>query len=145
MFTDAGVMPDIDVQYEFAPAGAAGASDRSTFAKRASALASSIGQADAQISQFINMLGQELRPEDGKHAPSSFLSSRLQPVDASRVRRSLAATEPIVLPAEAAVNVIEGEDVGAMLANAKYKGMLDEIGRLHRNFESDVAALAKGS
>ena len=87
-------------------------------------------------------MGQALRLHDAKHAPSSFLASQLQPVDASRVRKSLAATEPLVSPAEAAVNIIEMEDVGAMVENAKYEGMLGEIARLHQDFENGVAELA---
>ena len=138
----AGAMPDINVQYEFASEGLASASVGSTFAKRASALAKSIRHADTRMSEFSNIVGQALRLNDSKRAPSSFLSSQLQPVDASRVRKSLAATEPVVSPAEAAVNVIEAEDVGAMLERAKYQGMLDEIARLHHDFEHGVAELA---
>ena len=135
-------MPDINVQYEFAPGEFASASAGSNFAKRASALAKSIRQADTRMSAFSDVVGQALRLRDGKRAPSSFLSSQLQPVDASRVRKSLAATEPSVSPASAAVNIIETEDVGAMVEHAKYEGMLDEIARLHRDFENGVAELA---
>ena len=138
----AGAMPDINVQYEFATEGLASASVGSTFAKRASALAKSIRQADTRMSEFSNVVGQALRLRDSKRAPSSFLSSQLQPVDGSRVRKSLAATEPMVSPAEAAVHVIETEDIGAMLERAKYQGMLDEIARLHPDFEHGVAELA---
>ena len=60
----------------------------------------------------------------------------------SRLPKSLAATEPLVSPAEATANIIETEDVGAMIENAKYEGMLDEIARLHRDFEHGVAELA---
>ena len=138
----AGAMPDINVHYKFAPGEFASASAGSNFAKRASALAKSIRQADTRMSAFSDVVGQALRLHNGKRAPSSFLSSQLQPVDASRVRKSLAATEPSVSPASAAVNIIETEDVGAMIENAKYEGMLDEIARLHRDFEHGVAELA---
>ena len=138
----AGAMPDINVQYEFAPDELASPSGGSNFAKRTWALAKSIRQADTRMSQFSDVVGQALRLHDSKHTPSSFLSSQLQPVDASRVRKSLAATEPMVSPAAAAVNVIETEDVGAMLERAKYQGMLDEIARLHHDFEHGVAELA---
>ena len=138
----AGAMPNINVQCELAPGEFAGASAGSNFAKRVSALAKSIRQADTRMSAFSDAVGQALRLHDGKRAPSSFLSSQLQPVDASRVRKSLAATEPLVSPASAAVNIIETEDVGAMIENAKYEGMLDEIARLHRDFEHGVAELA---
>ena len=137
----AGAMPDINVQYEFSPAAKNGGSARSTFAKRASQLAASIAQTDADITKFGNAVVQALRSDDVRHMPSSFLSSRLQPVDANRVRKSLAVTEPVASPAEAGVNVIIDEDVGSMLGTAKYKGMLAEIIRLQANFDHGVAEL----
>ena len=140
-----GGMPDVDVQYEFASAGAAGVSAQSNFIRRASQLAASIGQADTRISEFEDVVGQVLRPEAVKERPGSFLASKLQPVDATHVRKSLAATEPQVSPAETSVNVIMGEDVGAMLEKAKYKGLVDQIVRLAEDFEHDVAELASGA
>ena len=138
----AGAMPDINVQYESASPVANIGSSRSKFAKRASQLAASIAQADLRISEFSDLLGHTLRFGDRKQMPASFLSSSLQPVDAGRVRKSLAATEPMVSPAQAAVNVVEGEDVVAIMQTAKYKGMLDQIAQLEEAFESDIAALA---
>ena len=38
-----------------------------------------------------------------------------------------------------------GEDVGAMLEKAKYKGLVDQIVRLAEDFETDVAELAGGA
>ena len=98
----AGEMPDVNVQYELASQGEAGASARLQFAKRASQLAASIGQADLRISEVSDLVGQALRAGGREQMPSSFLSSRLQPVDASHVRKSLAATEPMSAPAQAA-------------------------------------------
>ena len=145
MSAAAGGMPDVDVQYEFASAGAAGAGAQSKFIRRASQLATFIGQADARISEFGEMVGHVLRSDAVKEMPGSFLASKLQPVDATRVRKSLAATEPQASPAEASVNVIMGEDVEAILEKAKYKGLVDQIGRLAEDFEHDVAELASGA
>ena len=135
-------MPDINVQYELASSVPTGADGRSKFAKRASQLAASIGQADLRISEFSDVVRQVVRTSGRKESPTSFLSSRLQPVDANRVRKSLVATEAMASPAEAAVNVIVDEDIGAVLEQAKYKGMVDQINRLEEDFENDVAALA---
>lgn len=145
VFADAAHMPGINVQYESASHGAAGPSARLQFAKRASQLAASIGQADFRISQMSDLVGQALRGGGRTQTPSSFLASMLQPVDASRVRKSLAATEPMAAPAQATVNVIVAEDSGAMLDTAKYKGMLDQTAQLQEDFETDVLELSGGA
>ena len=139
-FADAGAMPDINVQYDVESANVAGADARSKFAKRTSQLAAAIEQADVRISQFSDLVGQALRTGSQARRGTSFLG--LQPVDASRVRQSLAATEPMAPSSQATVNVIMAEDVGAIMASAKYKGMLDEIEQLRSDFERDVAQLA---
>ena len=142
-FADAGAMPDINVQYEVGSANMAGADARSQFAKRTSQLATAIGQADARISQFSDLVGHALPMRGQAQRATSFLG--LQPVDASRVRKSLAATEPMAPSSQAAVNVIMAEDVGAVMDKAEYKGMRDEIGRLHATFERGVAELAQAA
>ena len=142
-FVHAGAMPDINVQYEIGSANLASADERSKFAKRTSQLAAAIGQADIRISQFSDLVGQALRMSEKSQKATSFLG--LQPVDASRVRKSLAATEPMAPSSQAAVNVVMAEDVGAIVERAEYNGMLDEIYRLRADFERGVAELANAA
>ena len=144
-FADAGEMPDIHIQYENESEGVAGMNARRGFATRASQLAAAIEQTDLRISQVSSLVGQASRAGDRNQLPSSFLSSRLQPVDASRMRKSLAATEPMASPAGAAVNVIVAEDVGGMANTAKHKGTLDQISRLEDDFNRDIAELLSGA
>ena len=144
-FATAGELPDINIQYEQESEGVAGMSARRGFAARASQLAAAIGQADLRISEVSNLVGQALHAGDSKQLPSSFLSSRLQPVDAKHVRKSLAATEAMASPAGAVVNVIVGEDVGAMEEKANRKGTLDRIARLENDFEHDIAELSSSA
>lgn len=87
-------------------------------------------------------------------SPVAFLSARSLPVDSYKIRNSLfdtvctfmyinkcAYTESVGLqqllrtPAQAAVNIIEKEDVAAMQDEAKYAGMRSEIGRLRADLE----------
>ena len=137
-FADAGAMPEIKVQYEAGSPNVPDADARSKFAKRTSQLAAAIGQADVRISQFSDLVG---RMSGQAQRATSFLG--LQPVDASRVRKSLAATEPMAPSSQAAVNVVMAEDVGAIMEKVEYKGMLDELDRLRANFERGVAELAQ--
>ena len=133
-------MPDINVQYDVGPANMASADARTKFVKRTSELAAAVRQADVRISEFSELVGQALQVSGQTQRGTSFLG--LQPVDASRVRKSLAATEPMAPSSQAAVNVVMAEDVGSIIGTAKYKGMLDEIYRLRGDFEHDVAKLA---
>ena len=139
-FADAGAMPDINVQYDVGPANMASADARTKFVKRTSELAAAVRQTDVRISEFSELVGQALQVSGQTPRGTSFLG--LQPVDASRVRKSLAATEPMAPSSQAVVNVVMAEDVGAIMGTAKYKGMLDEIYRLRGDFEHDVAKLA---
>ena len=142
-FADAGAMPDINVQYDVESANVASADARSKFAKRTLQLAAAIEQADVRISQFSDLVGQALRMGGQARRGTSFLG--LQPVDASRVRQSLAATEPMAPSSQATVNVIMAEDVGAIMDEAKYKGRLTQIERLRADFDRGVADLAKAA
>ena len=139
-FADAGSMPDINVRYDVGPANMASADARTKFVKRTSELAAAVRQTDVRISEFSELVGQALQVNGQTPRGTSFLG--LQPVDASRVRKSLAATEPMAPSSQAAVNVVMAEDVGAIMGTATYKGMLDEIYRLRGDFEHDVAKLA---
>ena len=136
-------MPDINVQYEVGPANMASADARTKFVKRTSELAAAVRQADVRISEFSELVGQALQVSGQTPRGTSFLG--LQPVDASRVRKSLAATEPMAPSSQAAVNVIMAEDAGAIVERAEYNGMLDEIDRLRADFERGVAELAKAA
>ena len=49
---------------------------------------------------------------------------------------STVGQQPLRNPAQAAVNVLEHEDVRHMATAAKYKGMLDQTERLHQKFAS---------
>ena len=144
-FSNAGEMPAINVQYEPPAERVSGFGARSKFTERASQLAASIGLADLRISEFSDLVGHATRAADPLQMPASFLSSKLQPVDASRLRKSLAATEPMGSSAPAVVNVIVAEDVGGMLGKARYKGMLDQIARLEEDFDSDMSKLRSGA
>merc|ERR1711972_265972 len=71
-----------------------------------------------------------------------FLSTKVMPVDAYKIRNSLYLTQPLRSPAQAAVNVLEHEDVRHMATAAKYKGMRDQTERLHQKFASSIAGLS---
>merc|ERR1712190_674770 len=71
-----------------------------------------------------------------------FLSTRVMPVDAYEIRNSLYLTQPLRSPAQAAVNVLEHEDVNKMEEAAKYKGIKEQIERLREKFGRSLATLS---
>ena len=90
--------------------------------------------------------------------PTAFLASRVLPVDAYKIRNSLYLTVsryfklvsfvlfPSVVqqsmrePPQAAVNVIEQEDVDGMFDQAKYHGIADQLERSEAYINSRLAA-----
>lgn len=74
---------------------------------------------------------------------TSFLASRVLPVDGYRIRNSLYLTQLLRMPAAAAVNVVEHEDAQRIYEEAKYKAMQGQASRLDRSFESKLQLLSQ--
>ena len=137
------VADSVDVNYELSTAGAAGYDDdiASAFGMRVQRLRARMSESNRKIASFSRHL-DEVVANTSPHAPaSSFVSSRLQPVDADVVHDGLALSEPMRPATQGGVNVIMKEDVPNMERRAKYQGMRDNIVRLHADFEADLASL----
>jgi len=80
---------------------------------------------------------------DRKQSSASFLSARVLPVDSYKIRNSLFLSQPLRMPAAAAVNVIENEDTSRMYEEAKYAGMQSQASRLDRIVKEKFDLLAK--
>lgn len=78
------------------------------------------------------------------HESSSFLATRVLPVDSERIKKSLYLTQSLKSPPQASVNVIMHEDVQAMKDALKYEGMVDETQLLHNEFAKGLAAMSNG-
>ena len=83
-----------------------------------------------------------LTPEHRDSA--SFLSTRVLPVDADRIKKSVFLTEPLRSPPQASVNIIMHEDVKRMKDAFKYHGMVDQTLVLQNEFKKGLADLSKG-
>ena len=78
------------------------------------------------------------------HASSSFLATRVLPVDADRIKKSLYLTQPLRSPPQASVNVIMHEDVQRMKDESKYKGMVDQTHALQNEFRQGLFDMSNG-
>merc|ERR1712166_31846 len=96
-----------------------------------------------EISARRHMASSSLSSGLGSSKPTakatSFLSSRVLPVDALKIRNSMFVTQPMRSPAAAAVNVVMKEDVAELQDVAKYAAMENQIDRLHADFERGLA------
>lgn len=79
----------------------------------------------------------------GQQKSTSFLAARVLPVDAYKIRNSLFLSQLLRMPAAAAVNVVEHEDVPQMYEQAKYKAMQGQSARLDHILESKFRLLAQ--
>mmetsp|Transcript_56534 Transcript_56534/g.163905 ORF Transcript_56534/g.163905 Transcript_56534/m.163905 type:complete len:112 (+) Transcript_56534:65-400(+) len=76
---------------------------------------------------------------------ASFLSSKTIPVDAFKMRNSLYLTQPLRTPSQAAVNIVEREDMAKMQREARYLAMEARRAELDRQFDerlSEMSAMA---
>ena len=121
-------LPRLVVEYDAATQGARVAAEVS-FAKRAAQLAARLERSSGEVSKVREATARWLH--GSSQGASSFLASKLQPVDASGIRQGLAATEPMRSSAPAVVNVIMREDVAAM-------------GRQPRQVQSNIAEVTLG-
>ena len=121
-------LPRLVVEYDAATQGARVAAEAS-FAKRAAQLAARLERSSGEVSKVRQATARWL--DGSSQGASSFLASKLQPVDASGIRQGLAATEPMLSSAPAVVNVIMREDVAAM-------------GRQPRQVQSNIAEVTPG-
>ena len=137
------VAGSVDVEYELSVAGAAGSDDAISlaFATRLRRFEARMGESNRKIQALSNHLEEVVANTLPPVLASSFLSSRLQPVDADVVHDGLALSEPLRPATQGAVNVIMKEDVSNMQRRAKYQGMRDKIVRLRFDFEHDLATL----
>ena len=149
----ASLGPAIDVEYESAPllgGITAGAAFNARLKRLSDRIVSSSGQvvafnADArEIVDSAAAISHSGGATVGVRA-ASFLSSRLQPVDADLIRESLHVTEPLRSPAQGGINIIMKEDVGGMSREAKYKGMQDQAEQLKQDFEDDLVSMRGGA
>jgi hypothetical protein len=83
-------------------------------------------------------------PDHDQHGPSSFLATRVLPVDADRIKKSLYLTQSMRSPPQASVNVIMREDVQGMQDASKYQGMVDQTRALQNEFRQNLAAMSSG-
>ena len=121
-------LPQLVVEYDAATQGARLAAEAS-FAKRVAHLAARLERSSGEVSKAREATDRWLH--GSSHGAASFLAAKLQPVDASEIRRGLAATEPMSSSAPAVVNVIMREDVAAM-------------GRQQRRGQSKIAEVTPG-
>jgi hypothetical protein len=78
------------------------------------------------------------------HGSSSFLATRVLPVDADRIKKSLYLTQSLRSPPQASVNIIMHEDVQHMKDASKYKGMVDQTHVLQNEFRKGLADMSNG-
>ena len=76
---------------------------------------------------------------------SSFLATKVLPVDADRIKKGLYLTQSLRSPPQASVNVIMREDVHHMQDASKYEGMVDQTHRLQEEFRKGLAAMGNGN
>ena len=79
-----------------------------------------------------------------RHNSASFLSTRVLPVDADRIKKSLYLTQSLRSPPQASINVVMREDVRNMRDTANYMGMLDQTHRLQNEFKQGLADMSNG-
>ena len=79
------------------------------------------------------------------HDSSSFLATKVLPVDADRIKKSLYLTQSLRSPPQASVNVIMREDVQHMRDASKYKGMVDQTHYLQNEFRKGLADMSSGN
>lgn len=79
-----------------------------------------------------------------RHNSASFLSTRVLPVDADRIKKSLYLTQSLRSPPQASINVVMREDVQHMRDTANYMGMLDQTHRLQNEFKQGLADMSNG-
>lgn len=114
-----------------------GAQDELAKLRQASELEKKVFERERLLSSMTE--GLELQQEKPK--ATSFLSSRVLPVDAFKLRNSLFLTQPLRSPAAAAINIVEHEDVSKLKDKAKYQAMENQISRLQEEFEKSLAAM----
>ena len=85
------------------------------------------------------------RPMPEGRGSSSFLTTKVLPVDANRIKKSLYLTQSLRSPPQAAVNVIMREDVQHMQDASKYKGMVYQTQALQNEFRKGLAAMSNGN
>lgn len=90
------------------------------------------------------MAHSHLVPDLDRRSPSSFLATRVLPVDADRIKKSLYLTQSLRSPPQASVNVIMREDVQHMQDASKYQGMIDQTRDLQNEFRNGLAAMRSG-
>ena len=117
-------LPRLVVEYDAATQGARVAAEAS-FAKRAAQLAARLERSSGEVSKVREATARWLH--GSSQGASSFLASKLQPVDASGIRQGLAATEPMLSSAPAVVNVIMREDVAAMGRQRQVQSKIAEV------------------
>ena len=76
------------------------------------------------------------------HSSPSFLTTKVLPVDADRIKRGWYLTQPLRSPPQATVNVIMHEDVQNMKDASKYNGMLDQTIALQQAFRKGLADMS---
>lgn len=75
---------------------------------------------------------------------ASFLSTRVLPVDADKIKKSLYLTQSLRSPPQASVNIIMREDVRHMKDVSKYRVMVDQTHDLQNEFRKGLADLRDG-
>ncbi len=101
--------------------------------------AAAMPEIDASLRNLLLSAGKKFA--DIANQEQSVPASFLQPVDANRLRKSLAATEPMRPSPAMILNVVSAEDVPAMRQEAVYKGLAAQTKALHDEFAAGVAAL----
>merc|ERR1712032_705088 len=71
-----------------------------------------------------------------------FLSTKVLPVDAYKMRNSLYLTQLLRSPAQAAINVIMREDLPKMRQQSIYRSMEGQSDRLYREFKQSMNDMA---
>ena len=84
-------------------------------------------------------------PMPERRGSSSFLATKVLPVDADRIKKGLYLTQSLRSPPQASVNVIMREDVHHMQDASKYEGMVDQTHRLQEEFRKGLAAMGNGN
>ena len=100
--------------------------------------------AERIYSHTLSMEGTAQFSTPGSHVSSSFLSTQVLPVDATRIKKSLYLTESLRSPPQASVNVIMHEDVQHMKDVSKYKGMVDNTHALQNGFRKGLVDMSNG-
>ena len=90
------------------------------------------------------VLEEDRLPPEGRGS-SSFLTTKVLPVDANRIKKSLYLTQSLRSPPQASVNVIMREEVQHMQDASKYKGMIYQTQALQNEFRKGLAAMSNGN